>query len=341
MNQQELILITGATGFIGNHLARDLVARGCRLRLFVRSRELLTSSLQDHCEIVLGDLGDPDAVQRAVSGVSVIFHCAANVSTWDSEENYFAANVHGTACLLAAVIRQGVSLSRFVHVSSMDVYGFPEQPCDESVKLNSRFGYGRSKVEGEAIVRSMCEEAQIPFVILRPGNVIGPGSQFIDRIGTALQTGVMALIDGGKIHAGLLSIDNLLEVMHWSATAPAAINECFNVRNPEAMSWRTFTDQFREAIRGRGVIISMPYRLAILSGQLIGSVSGRLMPSQEPLWHLLLVNIFGRTCGHQIAKLQSAKGSVGDVTLEQCLKQSFDWYLTRHEETVSISGESN
>lgn len=329
MNKQELILITGATGFIGGHLAQTLLHSGYRLRLLVRNRLRLPTSLQESCEVIVGDIADADAVEGAVDGVSVIFHCAAIVSTWDREENYVHANVIGTECLLAAVIKQGVSLARFIHVSSMDVYGFPIQVCDENAKLVSSFGYGKSKISGEAIVRFKCERAQIPFVILRPGNVIGPGSQFILRIGDALRNGVMAIIDGGKTHAGLLSINNLIEVMLWSASAAEAINNCFNVRDSEAMDWRFFTEKFRKRIRGRGLVVSMPYRLAMLSGQLIGHVSRKLIPNQEPLWHPLLVNIFGRTCGHDISRLQLAKGAIGAVTLDQTLSQSFDWFLSQ------------
>lgn len=341
MSQQGLILITGATGFIGGHLALELVKSQCRLRLYVRSPERLPSLLKEKCEIVVGDLTDAVTVHQAVAGVSAIFHCAANVNTWDSDENYFKANVLGTECLLAAVIGQGVVLERFVHVSSMDVYGFPSYSCDENAELQSCFGYGKSKIASERLVRSMCGTAKVPYVILRPGNVIGPGSQFIDRIGDALQMGVMALIDGGNIHAGLVGVGNLIEVLRWSASAPAAVNNCFNVRDPESLDWRTFINEFRARIQGRGLVISMPYRLAMLLGRLMGAVSGRLLPTREPLWHPLLGNVFGRTCGHDIARLQLAKGSIGSITLEQALKQSFDWFLLVRKDPSVITGALN
>lgn len=341
MSQQGLILITGATGFIGGHLALALAKSQCRLRLYVRNPEGLQSLLKEKCEIVVGDLTDATAISHAVAGVSVIFHCAANVNTWDSDENYFKANVLGTECLLAAVIGQGVALERFVHVSTMDVYGFPANSCDENAELQSCFGYGKSKIAGERQVRSICSSAKIPYVILRPGNVIGPGSQFIVRIGDALQSGVMALIDGGNIHAGLVGVGNLIEVLRWSASAPAAVNNCFNVRDSESFDWRTFINEFRARIKGHGVVISLPYRLAMLLGQLMGAVSGRLFPAREPLWHPLLVDVFGRTCGHDIASLQLAKGSIGVVPLQEALKQSYEWFLFKRKEPSVITGVTN
>ena len=139
-------LVTGATGFVGNRLAERLLQAGWSVRLLVRDSNKLTPALRAGCELITGDLLDIDAVSRAVRGVDVIFHCAANVSTWDTHDAYYAANVVGVQNLLNAIASENKTLPptfRLVHVSTMDVYGFPELPCTElSAATGGGFGYG-------------------------------------------------------------------------------------------------------------------------------------------------------------------------------------------------------
>lgn len=329
MHRQKLVLVTGATGFVGRHLALALLRQGCRVRLFVRSFERLAPPLREMCEIVVGDLCDKDAALQAADEVSQVFHCAANVSTWDDEDAYYRVNTSGTQVLLDALIERRCALTRFVHVSTLDVYGFPEASCNESSPVRSEFGYGRSKIAGESVVKTTCERFDVPYTILRPGNVIGPGSPFVERVGDALDRGLMLLVDGGRVHAGLVSVNNLVNVLIWSAAAPEAANACFNVRDATEMDWRTFVYRLKAGIGGRGLVISVPYGLALLSAHLLQKVHVRLFKTGEPLWHPLLVSIFGRTCGHNIEKLQVARGSSESISIEEALGQSIEWYKTR------------
>ncbi len=158
------ILITGATGFIGSHLASYLVQKGNAVRLFVRDESKLSPALKSNCEIVTGDLNDMVALRTAVKDTSVIFHCAANVKTWDSWDNYYSTNVQGLSNLLNAVKFEEPTLARFVHISSVDVYGFPDAPCDENCPIGEeRFGYGKSKILAENLLKNMQLSISFPI----------------------------------------------------------------------------------------------------------------------------------------------------------------------------------
>lgn len=177
-------LVTGATGFIGERLAKRLIDQGQSVRLLVRDAKRLDRALHGVTDVIVGDLANEYALGQAVHGTSVIYHCAANVSTWDTADAYYLANVQGTNNLLNAIVKENPGLSRLIHVSTVDVYGFPKQPCDEQCKtVASGFGYGDTKRLGEALVQEFCAANRIPYTIIRPGNVIGPRSQFIARIG--------------------------------------------------------------------------------------------------------------------------------------------------------------
>jgi len=320
--------VTGATGFIGSRLAEKLVEEGWSVRLLVRDPGKLAPSLRTVPEIVVGDLLEADVLERAVSNTNVIFHCAANVSTWDTWDSYYAANVLGVQNLMNAIAKENPGLSRLVHVSTVDVYGFPVLPCDETYKTTgSGFGYGETKLLGETLVREFGDKSNIPYTIIRPANVIGPGSQFIMRIGHELKSGIMLTVDGGRANAGLVYIDNLVDDLIWAAGAAKAQGECYNVRDDYDVSWKTFLTRFRYSIKGKGVIVNLPFRVADLIAKGVEALSRVFFPAREPMLHRLLVRFFGRTCGHSAEKIRSDLGGAPRVGFDEAMERSCRWFL--------------
>ncbi len=327
MAPEKTILITGATGFIGSHLAERLLPQNVGVRLLVRDQRRLQVPLRASTQIIKGDLEKPETLLPAVQGVDVVFHCAANVKTWDRRANYQRVNVQGLENLLEAIAKSGSRPARFVHLSSVDVYAFPQDPCAENCPCQaSGFGYGDSKLQGEELLRSRAGELGLSYTILRPCNVMGPRSPFIERIGHELRKGLMMTIGKGKVDAGFLSVSNLVDVMLWAADTPEAHQETFNVKDPEAVTWQQFLQDFRKGIAGKGRIIDLPYRLAAVAAQGLAAPYKMLGIQQEPLLHPLLIKIFGRTCGHSVAKLQAAGAPVGKISYAETMKQSIDWY---------------
>jgi len=321
-------LVTGATGFIGGRLAQRLIEDGWSVRLLVREPGRVSAALQAAAELAEGDLGDLAALCRAVGNTAVIFHCAANVRTWDTWDAYYASNVVGVKNLLDAIGRENPGLSRLVHLSTVDVYGYPTVPCDEQGATGGgAFGYGRSKSLGEALVRESGDALRIPYAILRPCNVIGPGSQFIVRIGDELRRGVMLEIDGGHANAGLLYIDNLVDRMLWAAQAGNAAGQCYNVRDNYDVSWAMFLERFRKAIDGKGIIINLPFPVANALAHGLEAFHRAFLSSREPLLHPLLVHIFGRSCGHSAEKIRTASGNGDRIGFHEAMKRSVQWFL--------------
>jgi len=322
-------LVTGATGFVGRRLAERLIEMGAGVRLLVRRPEMLPAQLSAACEVIVGDLGDPASLDAAVAGVGVVFHCAANVRTWDKWSAYEAANIHGVENLVRAVARCSHGIQRFVHLSSVDVYGFPADPVDETATLDKvGFPYGESKRQGELCLRRIARQHGIPYTILRPTNVIGPRSPFVERIGNELLSGLMLTIDGGNVHAGLLHVDNLIDYMHWAAFSELSANETFNVRDRCDVSWGDFIGDLRVLIGGRGRVIDLPYSVANAAAHAL-AIPYRLLPlTGEPMLHPLIVRIFGRTCSHSADKLWSMSKMEARVSYESAMAESAAWFLS-------------
>lgn len=326
-----IALVTGATGFIGGRLAERLAADGREVRLLVRNPQRLAPGLRGTPDILVGDLADEALLLRAVEGVSVIFHCAANVHTWDRWDAYYSANVSGVKNLLAAIAQARPPLKRLVHVSTVDVYGFPDEPADEQYPLSpSGFGYGDSKQIGESLVRERCDAAGLPYTILRPGNVIGPGSQFIVRIGAELKSGLMLTVAGGSANAGFVYIDNLVDYMLWAADSEKALGECYNVRDAYDATWADFVRAFRCGINGKGVVLDLPFWAADAAARALELAWRVALPGREPLLHRLLVRIFGRTCGHSAEKLREHSALRNLIGFDEAMEKSTRWFLEQH-----------
>ena len=321
-------LVTGATGFIGRRLAERLVEDGWSVRLLVRDTNKLAPTLRSIQEIVVGDLNDEEALARAVRNISVIFHCAANVSTWDTWNGYYIANVLGVKNLMNAITKEHSELSRLVHVSTVDVYGFPVSPCDEQcLTTGSHFSYGKTKLLGEWLVKEYSDRIGISYTIIRPANVIGPGSQFIERIGGELKSGIMLTVDGGVANAGLVYIDNLVDYLIWTAGAKQAEGACYNIRDNYDVTWATFLNTFRTAIGGKGIIVNLSFPIADAIAWGFETFYKAFHLSMEPMLHRLLVCFFGRTCGHSAEKIRRDSRYVAKIGFDEAMERSCHWFL--------------
>lgn len=323
MSDSPLALVTGASGFVGSSLAHRLLGDGYQVRLLLRRPEAAPLQLRERCEIFHGDLNNASVMQQAVKACDYVFHCAANANTWDTLDNYEAANLRGVHSLLLALSRNNLSLKRLVHLSTVDVYGYPDTASDEqSATRKTGYGYGDSKLDGETLLRSYGNAHNIPYVILRPTNIIGPGSQFIEQIDEALRTRSMLTIDRGSANAGLVYIDNLIDYMLWSAKSDAALNNTYNVRDDYDVNWQEFITRLQQLTGNESSVRNLPYRAAKLTASILETLYRMGGRTTEPPLHRLLVDMFGKTCGHHADKIRSASGFQSAIGFDEAMALS-------------------
>ncbi len=179
------VLVTGAGGFIGSHLAERLVQGGHRVRAFVRYSGRddrghladLPGDVQAGIEIERGDLKDPAAVRRAVDGQEWVFHLGALIAIPYSYHNPYdvvQTNVLGTAHVLDAC-RASSTLERVILTSTSEVYGTARTvPIDEGHPLQGQSPYAATKIAADALGESYHRAFDLPVAILRPFNTFGP-----------------------------------------------------------------------------------------------------------------------------------------------------------------------
>jgi len=189
-----IVLVTGASGFLGRAVAAELVAAGHEVRTLQRR-----PSGVDGVADVLGSITDPLHVARAIDGVEGVVHLAAKVSLAGASEDFRIVNVEGTRTILDAADRAGVS--RVVHVSSPSVAhagsalaGVGAEPASPE---HARGDYARTKAEAELLALSRDSRA-MPVVAIRPHLVWGPGdTQLVGRIVERARRGRLPLLNGG------------------------------------------------------------------------------------------------------------------------------------------------
>ena len=257
------ILVTGATGFIGGHLARRLQTKeGARVRALVRSPHKAAPLADLGIEIIPGDITDPDAVREATRGADIVYHAAAWADEQGDRDAVWVVNVTGTQHMVDAAVAEGVA--RFIHISSCAVYGSRQQLNIEESTPPSMSGriYHDSKVAAEEVVFAAYRDHGLPVVVPRPSQVYGPGSpQFTIRVIEMVKAGKIILVDGGKHFAKPIYIDNLIDALVLCATVDEAVGEALNITDGYPVPWRDFFEAYGRMV-GVTSFPSVPYSVA-------------------------------------------------------------------------------
>lgn len=184
MNENDLILVTGADGFIGSHLTEALVRQGYRVRAFVLYNSFNSWGWLDNCEadikgqfeVFAGDIRDPHGVKEAMKGCDAVLHLAALIAipySYHSPDTYVDTNVKGTLNVLQAARELGVK--RVIHTSTSEVYGTAQfVPITEDHPLQGQSPYSATKIAADQLAYSFFASFDLPVVIARPFNTYGP-----------------------------------------------------------------------------------------------------------------------------------------------------------------------
>jgi nucleoside-diphosphate-sugar epimerase len=325
-----LCLITGASGFIGGRLARRLAQDGYMVRALVRESSDISHLEELNVQIVVGDLTNAASLTSAVDGCDYVLHCGALVSDWATVKEITHINVDGTRSLLQASVR--ASVKRFIHVSTTDVYGYPDTTAIDEEYTATRFRnwYAQTKLQAEVEVRHAQDKDGLRTVILRPATVYGPGSkEVVGEIARAIQGGHMLLIDRGRAVAGLCYVENLIDAAILALHHDSAPGNAFNVSDGVAITWQQFTGDLAEGLGCGKVRWSLPYWIAASVGfslehayRLLRRATGLSVPA---LLSRQAVQVLGKNQDFSNRKLRDTLGWEPKVDYASGLELTLDW----------------
>jgi len=266
------ILVTGSNGFIGTKVVEKLLEYGfANLRCFVRPSSYLGGlknalakfDAGKNIELVTGDLLSRDDCQKAAEGVSIIYHLAAGMEK--SFAGAFMNSALATRNLTDAFLKVGKP-KRFVNVSSFAVYSNlslkPNSLLDETCPLENapqeRFDpYGFAKLKQEELVKEYGNKYELPYVIVRPGYVFGPGKRELSgRVGNST-FGLFVQVSGAQ-SLPLTFVDNCAEAIVLAGLKTGIDGEVFNVVDDELLTGRQFLKAYKKKAKSF-VSIRVPY----------------------------------------------------------------------------------
>jgi dihydroflavonol-4-reductase len=320
-----LAFVTGATGFVGSHVARALAAEGADLRLLVRASSNTSNIADLKADLVIGDLRDAASLENAISGCDTVFHVAADYRLWvrDPEEMY-RANVEGTRAILEASRKSGVR--RVVYTSSVATMGFTDgQPANEEspVSLANMIGpYKRSKFMAEQVAVEAAKRG-LDVVIVNPTTPVG------DRDIKPTPTGRI-VVDFLKkkfpayVDTGL----NLVDVTECARGHIAALEKGRRgeryILGGENLTLKQILDKLAAITGLPSPSVRVPYVLALATGVVDEVVTGRIR-GREPRATIDAVRMGRKKMFVSSAKAERELGWK-IVPVEEALRRAAEWF---------------
>ncbi len=330
----QTILITGATGFLGNRLTEAMVQQNGAGSIITTGRnpERGKHLSELGTRFMPGDLRDPAFVEQLGVGITAIAHCAALSAPWGAYQTFYEQNVLATKNLLKLAIQNRVE--RFVYVSSPSVYATLANRLNvrEDDPLPRRFlnAYAQTKHEAEQLVISQLTQHSIPFIIIRPRALIGAGDTVImPRLLEAQARNRLFVVGNGQNVCDLTCVGNVADAIALALTATGkALNQTYNITNGEPVR---FYDQIEQVCGRLGrpfVRRSLPYALGRAAATLLENVAPLL--GKEPTLTRYTLSLLAYSMTLDITRARTLLGYLPRQTTAEGIEEFVNaWPQTR------------
>lgn len=324
MAERSPVLVTGATGFTGGHLARVLRRRGHPVRALVRPGAAVDALQALGVDLVEGDLCKQDDIVRAAAGVERIYHIAAVFRTAGHPDSlYYDVNVHGTEHVLEAASRHRVA--RTIHCSTIGVHGdIKEIPCTEETAFNPGDIYQETKLKGELKARAAFEQG-LPGVIFRPAGIYGPGDLRFLKLFKAVHNRSFRMFGSGNTLWHPVYVADLVEGIILCGEHPAALGRTFILAGPRYVTLNELVAEIADAVSVPPPRGHLPY-WPLLAGAI--ACEGLCRPfGIDPPLHRRRVAFFVKNRAFSIDRARRELGYSPKVDLAEGLRRTAQWYF--------------
>ncbi|MDZ7369675.1 MAG: NAD-dependent epimerase/dehydratase family protein [candidate division KSB1 bacterium] len=318
-------LVTGASGFTGSYMVRNLLDHGYQVRVLVRRTANLDSLRLLPVEIAFGDLRRPEEVAEAVRGVDMVFHIAAlyrAANLPDSE--YYAVNVQGTKNVLDAALSCGVK--RVLHCSTCGIYGHVKQPpADESTPADPQDVYQETKWQAEQLAMEYYRRDALPVTIVRPVGIYGPGDTRMLKMYRSVQQGRFILFGGGNVKYHLTFVTDTVEGFRLAAEAPQGVGQAYNIAGEEYTTLRGFAEMIAAELGVKPPRLRLPVWPLEAAAVVCETICVPLR-IQPPIFRRR-VHIFTHDRAFSIEKAKRELGFKPQVGMAEGIHRTAVWYI--------------
>ena len=316
------VLVTGATGFTGGHLARTLRQRGHEVQALVRDKSRAKSLLAEGIQAVEGDLADAESLKRASTGCEVVYHIAAVYrEAKHGDDWYRQINVRGTQNVMDAA--QSCGVRRVVHCSTVGVHGEVAPPADENAPFAPGDIYQQTKLEGEQLVQGYIDKG-VDACIFRPVGIYGPGDLRFLKLFKTISNGSFRMIGTGKVLYHMTFIDDLVDGIILCGEHPAARGRTYILSGPRYTPLSELVGQIAQSLgkpapKGR-IPLAPVYAAAVACEALC-----RPLRIEPPL-HRRRLDFFIKDRGFSSARARQEIGFAPRVDLPEGTARTAKWY---------------
>ncbi len=320
------VLVTGATGFTGSLLTHKLSEAGLKINAIARQSSKIEELSDIEVNWFRGDVFDPDTVAAAAKGCKYIFHVAAAYREAKlSNRDYWNVHVNSTQ-LLADQALKNPGFKRFVHISTVGVHSHIENPpADEEYPIKPADIYQKTKAEAELWLRDFAKEKKLPFTVLRPAAIYGPGDRRLLKVFKMAKWKFFPLLGKGKCLYHLIHVEDLTNIIALAANHPVAEDEVFICGNPESIPLEEMAHIIAKTIGRKLHVIRLPAWPFFCAGYVCELLCKPL--GIEPPIYPRRVAFFTKDRSFDISKLRNTLGYEPVYSNEKGLVTTTKWYL--------------
>ena len=278
-------LVTGAAGFLGRRLVARLREQGRSVRVLVR-RPVAAYAGDTGIQQVIGDLGDPRIVEHAVRGAGTVYHVGAAMR--GGPRDFEAGTVWGTRNVVEACLKHAPG--KLVYVSSMSVYDHAGRNPATTMTEDSAFephpewrgAYTRTKLDAERCVRQAIETHGLPAVIIRPGQIFGPGAEQVTPNGVIGLAGRWVAVGSPGQTLPLVHVEDVVDALLLAETAPQASGGTFNIVDTTPVTQEAYLQRVQGKLGARLKRLRVPTWVFLCLGTGV-ELLGKLLKREVPL----------------------------------------------------------
>lgn len=326
ITDQDIVLVTGGTGFTGRYLLRELSKTGATVRVIARSSSQRDDLDGLDLEWFTGEVYDETTIKRAMVGVSMVFHVAAAYREAKIDNDvYWKVHVQSTQILAREALQQA-NFKRFLHVSTVGVHGHIEHPpADEQTRFAPGDEYQNTKVEAEKWIREFAQEHSLPVTVVRPAAIYGPGDRRLLKVFKIAKLPICPVLGfGSKGLYHLIHVTDLVNFMLLAATHPATAGEVYICGNERAMSIQDMIKLISQRLGRKPLFIRLPATPFFWLGDLCELICKPL--NIEPPIYRRRVAFFTKDRSFNTQKMRADTGYEYIYSNQQGLEELTDWY---------------